>query len=231
MYRGVASVVLVACVLGMATPAMAESLYFDFGDEPYPTGGNYNNLDWHQNPIADCINDSGALTGIGLTVHDAFYTTSANNNGTQSPSGDAAMFDPQATRDSLYGCTGDWYGQTQPTMGVTLTGLDPAFTYDFSIFAARLGASDNREAQYDVLGLNSGTDYLNSVGNVSEIAFIGGISPTPAGEIVIQAQPGPNNNNSLGFYYWGAMKMDVVPEPTSLMLLVIGGAAVVLRRR
>lgn len=219
-----------ACVLGLLMPAVfAESLYFDFGDEPYPTAGNYNNIDWHQNPIPNCVNDSGALTGISLVVHDAFYTTSANNNGTQSPTGDAAMFDAQATRDSLYGCTGDWYGQTQPTCGVRLSGLDPLLTYDFTIFAARLGVSDNREAQYDITGLNSGTTYLNSVGNTSQVVIVAGISPNPLGEITIDISPGPNNNNSLGFYYIGAVKMDVVPEPASLALLLL--SALALRRR
>lgn len=229
MYRAGMSVLVLACVFGVGLPAQA-AVYFDFGDEPYPTGGNCNNLDWHQNPIADCIDDTGASTGIGLTVHDAFYTTSANNNGTQSPTGDAAMFDAQTTRDSLYGCTEPWYDQTQPTIGVTLTGLNPALTYDFTLFASRLGTSDNREAQYDAMGLNSGTALLNSVGNVSEVAIIAGISPTPAGEIMVEAQPGPNNNNSYGFYYWGAMKVDIVPEPASLALLLLGGAALLRRR-
>ena len=230
MYRAGMSVLVVACVLGMAVPAMAESLYFDFGDSAYPTSGNYNNIDYLQNPIADCINDSGAYTGIALDVYDAFYTTSANNNGTQSPTGDMAMFDSQATRDSMYGCTGDWYGQTQPTVGVRLTGLDPGLTYDFTIGTSRLGASDNREAQYDITGLNSGTAYLDPVGNSSEVVTILGISPTPTGEITIDACPGPNNNNSLGFYYLGAIKMDVVPEPTTLSLLLLGGLAVLRRR-
>lgn len=220
---------MVVCVLMLAVPTLAESLYFDFGDEPYYTSGNYNNLDWHQEPILDCINDSGAATGIALTVYDAFYTTSANNNGTQSPTGDAAMFDPQATRDSLYGCTGEWYGQSQPTAGFHLTGLDPALTYTFTIFASRMSVSDNREAQYDITGLNTGSACLNSSNNTSEVVVIAGISPTALGQITVDVQPGPNNDNSLGFYYLGSMKMDVVPEPATWMLLVLGVA--VLRRR
>ncbi|MGD8453814.1 MAG: PEP-CTERM sorting domain-containing protein [Phycisphaerae bacterium] len=230
MYRAAMSVVVIACLFALAMPAMAESLFFDFGDEPNHTPGNYNNLDWHQYPIADCVNDSGAYTGIGLTVYDAFYTTSANNNGTQSPTGDAAIFDPQATRDSLYGCTQPWYEQVQPTAGFRLTGLDPALTYDFTIFASRMGSSDNREAQYDITGMNAGSAVLESVGNTSNVVVISGISPTPTGEITVDVQPGPNNNNSYGFYYLGAMKMDVVPEPATLTLLLLGGVAVLRRR-
>ena len=230
MFRAGMSVLVVVCVLGLAAPAVfADTLYFDFGDEPYHTTGNYNNIDWHQNPIADCVNDSGNNTGIALDVYDAFYTTSANNNGTQSPFGDAAMFDAMATRDSLYGCVQEWYGQAQPTAGFRLTGLDPSLTYDFTIFASRLSVSDNREAQYDITGLNGGTAYLNSVGNSSEVVMITGISPTPGGEIVVDVQPGPNNNNSYGFYYLGAMKMSFVPEPASLTFLLLGVA--LLRRR
>ncbi len=219
-------VVVLGCSLVFALSASA-SVYYDFGD--YPTSGNYNNITQAQAPIANSIDDMGAMTGIGLEVYDLFYSN-YNPNGTQSPTGDAAVFDAQATRDSLFGCTGEWYGTAQPTGGFLLTGLNPGMTYEFTFFASRGNVSDNREAQYDVIGLNSGTDLLDSANNVSEVAFVGGIMPNASGEITINVSPGPNNNNSLGFYYIGAIKMDVVPEPASLALLLIGGVAVLRRR-
>ncbi len=223
-------VLVLAGLLATAMPAHAVNVFYDFGTVEYPTAGNYNNMDWHQNPIADSVDDTGAPTGIGMYVYDSFYTTSANPNGTTSPTGDAAIFDPAAARDSLYGCTQPWYDQTQPTAGLRLTGLDPSLTYNFTVFASRLGSSDKREAQYDIIGLNSGMACLESVGNVSNVVIISGIQPTAAGEIDINVSPGPNNANTYGFYYLGAIRMDFVPEPATLALLLLGGV-VALRRR
>ncbi|MCB9867347.1 MAG: PEP-CTERM sorting domain-containing protein [Phycisphaerales bacterium] len=219
-----ASLVLLALTL----PASATVVYYDFGDDL--SAGNYNNITHTTTNIANCVASDGALTGIALEVHDAFYPTSANPNGTTAPTGDAAIFNSQSTRDSLYGNTAPWYDTVAPTGGVRLSGLNPALTYDFTVFASRTGSSDNREAQYVVTGLNSGVDYLNASSNVSEIAFIGGIMPTAAGEITLDVSKGPNNDNSYGFFYIGAVQMSFVPEPASLVLLVLGGM-VALRRR
>ncbi len=227
MNRSITTLLAVVCLIAFAGPASATTVYYDFGDVPTP--GNYNNITQVQAPIADCIDANGAYTGIGLEVHDAFFPN-YNPNGTQTPSGAATMFDVQATRDSLFGNGSYWEGHTQATAGVRLTGLDPSLTYEFTIFASRMGVSDNREAQYDIVGLNSGTDLLNSSNNVSEVAFVGGISPTAAGEILITARPGPNNTSSVRFYYLGAIEMNFVPEPASLALLALG-SLFVLRRR
>ena len=73
-------------------------------------------------------------------------------------------------------------------------------------------------------------DVLNASNNESEVAFVGGISPTAGGMITIDVSPGPNNSSSVEFYYLGAMQVSYVPEPATLALLAFGGL-VVLRKR
>lgn len=185
-----------------------QSLYFDFGDPAQQTTGNYNNVTFQQQPIANVIDSTGAVTGITLTVTDAFWPGS-NQNGTTSPTGDAAMFDAQATRDNLFGCTVPFGGFTEPTAAVKLGGLSTAsgVTYTFTFFAARLSVSDNRETAYNVVGANSGVAYLNASNNQSTVVSVTGIQADANGEIVVNVSPGPNNNNASGFYYLGAMKV------------------------
>lgn len=194
--------------LNVTATGGGQTLWFDFGDIAQQTTGNYNNITHTQDPVANAIDDTGLATGIALTVTDAFWPGS-NQSGTTSPTGDGAMFDAQATRDNLFGNTVDFGGFTEPTGGFTLSGLstDSGVTYSFTFFAARLGVADNRETQYDVVGANSATGYLNAANNQSEVAVVANVAADANGEIVVTASPGPNNNNSSGFYYIGAVKV------------------------
>lgn len=200
---------LVAAIsLTLAAPAWGTTMYFDFGDLAQQTAGDYNNITHLREPIADAIDSAGNGTGISLTVTDAFWPGS-NTSGTTSPSGDATIFDAQATRDNLFGCITEFGGFTEPTGGFTLGGLSaaPGVSYTFTFFASRLGVSDNRETAYDVDGATSGIGYLNASNNHSEVAVVSNIEADMNGEIRVLVSPGPNNNNASGFYYLGAMKI------------------------
>src|SRR6476620_10130707 len=79
-------------------------LLFDFGNGAFTTPGNYNNLVTTYpdsvTSITNAIDSTGAATPIDLIMHD-FYNGIANptggsTSGTTTPSGDAAIFDPQA---------------------------------------------------------------------------------------------------------------------------------------
>ncbi len=191
------------------TPAGGpQTLYFDFGDPAQVTPGNYNNVTYQQQPIANAIDHAGNPTEITLTVTDAFWPGS-NQNGTTSPSGDAAMFDAQATRDNLFGNTAPFGGFTEPTAGFKLAGLNaaPGVSYAFTFFGSRMGVSDIRETAYSVAGANSGVAYLNTSNNQTTVVTVAGIQADASGEILVSLAPGPNNNNASRFYYLGAMKV------------------------
>lgn len=222
------------CFIG--APAGAQELFYDFGETAQQTPGNYNNMTQAQIAILNSIDSSGNATGISMTVTDAFWPGS-NQNGPTTPSGAAgAIFDPQATRDNLFGNTVVFGGSTEPTAAVLLGGLDATGNtqYSFTFFASRLGVTDIREAEYAVSGLNSSTVYLDASNNTSNVVVASGLIPDAAGQITIAMGPGPNNNNSSGFYYLGAIRMEgtIIPEPVSgAAMLAVAGLASLRRRR
>lgn len=214
-----------------ASSASAATLYFDFGSSASPTPGNYNNVDHTQAPILNAIDSTGAATGIGLAA-GGFNEIGPNTSGTTTPSGAAAAFQPEATRDSLFGHSDNFNAGSPRPLGVlSLTGLDGsgATSYSFTFFASRTGVTDNRETAYAVTGANSNTAYLNASSNVSNVAIAAGIVPTATGTISINVNAGPNNSNGSKFFYLGAMSIEsrAIPEPAgaALVMLAIAGFA------
>ncbi|TWT99988.1 hypothetical protein Pla108_09320 [Botrimarina colliarenosi] len=226
-----------ALVLGLslAQCAVAANVLFDFGDSSQPTAGNYNNI--LVNPpatlsIADAIDSDGANTGIGISLSGFF--PGSNTAGQTAPAGAAgALLEATATRDNVFGHTGPFSSNPDASLGtVTLTGLNPSLTYDFTFFGSRTGVTDNRETMYDVSGANSGTAFLNASGNVSDLVVVSGIQPNGAGAVSIDVSAGPNNDNGSKFYYLGAMVIsESVPEPASLLIAGVAMGGLLFRRR
>lgn len=186
-------------------------LKFDFGDVSHPNG-RYNLISSGSQDIANAIDfTTGILSGVGFNVTSTtgFNEAGANTNGTTDPGAPASdFFDGEATDRNLYGHDSNFtVDSPRPLVEYTIDGLDPNLTYDFTFFASRLGASDNRETEYEVAGNNTGTDLLNPSGNTSEIAQVLDIRPTVAGEIILTIQKGSNNTNSAGFFYLGAFEI------------------------
>jgi len=212
----------------------AATLLFDFGETSEPTAGNYNNISQAQLPLFNAIDSNG--NGTGISLETAGFNPGSNQSGTQAPSGDAAIFDVQATRDNLFGHTSN-FNQPAPLPLATLSfgGLDSSglSTYDFTFFASRLGVGDNRETEYAVSGSNNSTVYLDTANNEQNIITASGIIPTAAGEVTISVSPGPNNTNGSGFYYLGAMQVTsaVIPEPGTCLLLSLGSVLLIGIRR
>lgn len=188
-----------------------DTLLIDFGNTLSPAPWN-NILEPAAPDTTLLVNSAGFATDYGLSVFDAF--NNINTGGTQTP--DAAIgFPATATGDSFFGNVAVFGGQSQPTGGIELINLLPDKSYLLTIFASRNASPDNRQAQYIVEGLTSDTLYLDAANNVSMVVMAE-VMPATDGHIRITASPGPGNNNSSGFYYFGALKVVYAHEEVQL---------------
>lgn len=205
--------------------------YVDFSNAN-TTSGNWNNLVSSTvsqvGMSVNLIDDTGASTGAVMSVTDSF--NQINENGTTSP--DSSLpFPASATRDSFFGNDVLFNSALEPTGKLEITGLNPAKYYSFKIFASRTGVSDNREAEYSITGSSTSIGYLNASNNTTNICKLYNIFPDATGKITINVKKGPNNNNSSGFYYLGALLMiktdtlysDVIGAPTLSLNYPNGG--------
>jgi len=201
----------------------AKALFFDFGGANTTANGPPPNDPlnlWNNVTTAVGSSSSGWLTNIvtaanapttvGLVMLSRF--NGANENGTL-----GSPFLPQnATRDSLFGNTETFSGLANIFPSFKLTGLNPAAKYNFTFYASRMSAGDNRETGYTVQGGDAGFATLNPADNITNQTTVAGITPTPAREITISLAPTPNNNNAYHFTYLGVMRVDVVLPPPQL---------------
>lgn len=230
-----ARLVCAAGAMTAVSTAYGTVVFIDFGDSSQITPGNYNNI--VVNPpgtldIPNLVDDTGAGTGIGVAVSGFF--NGSNTTGTTTPSGDAAIFAPTATRDNGFGHAAAFGSNPLTPVGtVVFSNLDVNYNYDFAIFGSRIGATDNRETKYSIVGLNAADALLNTSGNVSNIVSLLAMKPTAAGTLTLTIEPGPNNTSASQFWYIAALRMTavVVPEPVTASLLVGVFTLGVLRRR
>jgi hypothetical protein len=234
--KRVQCILLVALVaLTSAASAEAATMFFDFGSATTQTAGNYNNVTPSMLPILNALDLSGGGTGIGLET-SGFNENGPNTAGTSSPTGDAAIFDAEATRDSLFGHSSNFNIGGPRTPGLlNFSGLDTSglTSYTFTFLGSRIGGP-NRETQYDVVGANNASVLLNAADNTSNVVNAPGILPTAAGTISVTVSAGSNNGTGTDqFFYLGALRLEsvAVPEPATIGLVLIGMAAACLRRR
>jgi lysophospholipase L1-like esterase len=201
-----------------------DTLLIDFGDILSPAPWN-NVTDPAMGMIPDLLLDNGNASGISLTVIDSFNTI--NRNGATTIAADFG-FPASATGDSFFGNVVAFGGQSQPTAGIELAGMDPDIAYSFRLFASRT-ATDNREARYVLAGMTTDTVFLDAASNSDRLATAT-LHPDAAGSIRILAAPGPNNTNGSGFYYLGAIRVGFSTEPVALpldtVLVDFGGTTV-----
>ena len=228
----------------LAASATAQMILIDFGRTDLQSGPHWNNV-IPATTILNSLVDSGGNAvpnGAGLEITNAFFQTGEPSQlGSEAPVGDAAGFLVSATDDYFFGHTTPFAGaDANPLSQFKLFNLDPTATYDFTFFSSRQTVSDNRETRFTVTGSSSSFLDLNPSNNNSAVAKFLGIAPDGSNEIFVDVAPGPNNDNSNGFYYLGLLQIDiipdrsVVPEPSAVGLLgflVAGGLLLGRRRR
>lgn len=216
--------VLFLLIFALKTKAQSstDTLLIDFGSNPSagfwnnistPGGGVYNNL----------VNSKGFLSPLAVNIFDGF--NSINTNGTTMPH-PALGFPPTATGDSFFGNTVLFGGQIQPTGGVAISGLPVGDSCTLTIFASRT-ATDNRQTKYIIEGLTVDSFLLQASSNDS-VAVVHTLRPDSTGTIRINAMPGPDNNNTYGFFYLGVIRVvyqSVTTNTTPSLTLIspVGG--------
>ena len=201
--------------------AQTDTVLIDFGNinlSPVP----WNNVTHpHVGQVQDLINSKGFSTGISIAVEEHF--TSINNSGTQNPD-PLTGFPSTATADSFFGNTEEFDNQINPQSSVVISNLNIDESYELIIFASR-EATDNRETQYHIQGTTLDS-FLLEVSSNTNTAITHNLFPATDGTITITATPGPNNDNSFGFFYLGALKVVFTappPPPAELNLVFPNG--------
>ncbi|WP_296382753.1 GDSL-type esterase/lipase family protein [Winogradskyella sp.] len=197
------------------TPIYSDNaLLIDFGSNSNQSSTPWNNLTdaLSTGSINNLINKGGNTTTIDVSVTDSFNYF--NENGTTT-SGASLGLPNSATGDSFFGNTIDFLGKTEPTGAIELSDLNPNDVFTLTIYASRLDYTtiDNRETQYTIEGLTTETVLLNVANNINNTISTS-ISPKADGTITITASPGPNNTNTYGFFYLGAVVLDFTPQTT-----------------
>ncbi len=169
----------------------AYTMQVDFGGSSNSTGSNWNNItdvDAGDNGsfVVNATDSSGQATGVLVEVSDDFYGVQAGVD-----AGD--VFPSTAQIDAFYVNSTDPYG------AVLVSGLNPAQTYDFKIFASR-SSSGVRTSLYTIHGQ---TASLEAALNTSNYVTISGVSPTSQGKILIEVE----RDNHDGLAYLGAFEM------------------------
>jgi len=238
-----------AVVLACGNMANGAQVLVDFGATTTTTATDavsrtWNNITTSNDTASNFVlnNSSGTDSTYRLSISNPPGTTNAvgfngaNANGTVAPTGTVAArnYPTSATGDSLFGNTVTFSSLVVESVRLTFSSLKPGETYTFDFFASRTGAGgDNRESEYHVIGGNTNTSvFLNASDNNGNIVSVSGVTPDASNQIVIDLDPGPNNNNANRFFYLNTLEINSVPEPGSIGLLgIVPGFALLRRRR
>lgn len=224
-----------ASLLFTVNNAEAQTYYVDFGSGTSTSTDDALNI-WNTVPNTTAFSDTGFTTlfdSTGMEMISLQMVRRFNGENTNGINDGTGPFPASATRDSLFGNTEAFGVGPNIRPAFLLTGLDATKSYNLTFYASRMVTvpTDIRTTEYVVTGGISGSSILNALNNVTNVATTFGISPDPQNEILIELFPAADNNNSNHFTYLGVMKVEVVPEPTSALMVASGVGILALRRR
>ncbi len=177
--------------------------------------------------VSNLVTTTGTATGVNIAMGGSYYSGHFNASGVTS----GGPYIGNATSSSIVGDVND-------TPVITISGLNPSLTYNFTVYASRgLSLSDVRTADYAFVGATSGTGVLDAANNTSNTALVSGIAPNASGVITLTITPDATNTNATSpgkLFYLGDLQIQAVPEPASVGLVACGGLVllgVVMRRK
>ena len=191
------------------------------------------------------VNSADASTGISLTITNPAGQAYASGfddvnfgGGATAPTGQALAlgYTGAETQNSSFGNTGSFNSTVDPVTRLVLSGLRPTMTYGFDLFASRT-ATDNRDTHYTITGGTGGTAATGLVepvaNNTGTVVSASGFTANAGGDITINVQAAATNTNASGLYSLGILQINTtaVPEPASLGVIGVAGAALASRRR
>jgi hypothetical protein len=181
--------------------------------------------------VANLVDSFSNPSGISLTANPTNRFNDYNSNGSTASS---LEFPADVRRESFYGNSVLFAGLIQPIATWTFGGFDPNDDLTFTFFASRVdlvAPIDNREGKYEVVGATTASTTLDARNNDLNTASVT-VKADAFGNVVLNMTKGPNNNNANGFFYLTAMSIEVIPEPSSALLVLVSGLGLcVVRRR
>ena len=182
--------------------------------------------------VANLINSTNVGTGVGLNFSGGWQANGFNNGGLMAPS--SALLGNIASQNA----TGDYFFVLDNSASMTFTGLNPALTYNFQMFATRQETAV-RTSVYSITDINGLHTYTLQTsgpgigasgynGNNDEFATFTGIVPDGSGNITLTLVGGTAASK---YGYIGTLQMTAVPEPGTLTLLGAAGLTLLVIRR
>ncbi len=225
-----APLIAIATAFSLAS-ASAQVILIDFGPAGNPTTSpDVNGNTWNNHfsasaasTLTDLKTTGNASSLINLTITTAF--------GANGPSETPPALTGTASLGALNVSTAlsDFFFVNNTTATVTFSGLDLTKTYSFAILGSRdaAGSPAARNTTYTLTGANSGFQNLQTTGtdlggsgvnyNNSTLALIPSIVPNAiTSSITLDV-------TSAGLGYLNAVQITVVPEPTTLGLVLAVG--------
>lgn len=186
--------------------------------------------------LANLINTANQTGGISLTwTNWGSGVASANMGVTNVPSASglsSSLLNIQtAVNDSVF------TQSTSTAARFELAGLVAGQSYDFSIFASRVG-TDTRRSLFSAIGSTTLSQTIQTTGsnlsgtglNYNTTPWNFTITPDSAGKVAVEFLADGTLSSGSRFAYINAMSISTVPEPSAGALLGVGLAALTLAR-
>ena len=189
-------------------------------------GGNVWNGCFSNNYTISLLTTNGISSGISFRSEGSSGTGSWNLGATPDANlNDGKFAFKSVTQDGLFTAINE-------AATVTLSGLNADYTYNLILYGAR--TNNVRYTTYTV-GSSNVTLQTGSVGgwNSSQVVSIANITPDALGQIVLSYYGSTTSSgasrDSNG--YLNAMEIQVIPEPATIGMLVVGAISVLFVRR